>query len=288
MSSTSDISRWDLAAVGLIVALLYGMAAPLFPETPPADPVLEALKNADIERGPHLYGLSPLDISQLASIADEHDRSVGIASFPGRESLRGPVLTRANALQSWLSKTTAEQASLQEVGGGWRRVEWDETDATSPLTTPSLSEAQIRVREQGNDTTESCTRVGLERFQCDRPEWAFTGRHRAKVAGEFQSCIWSHPLEGRTTVIDYGRVSPAPDDEVYVLQTALDDRVLDGPGAVDVDVRVGDRTISHRNPSDKGWHRLELPAFDEPTRLTLEISAETVGRRHFCYRFSTS
>lgn len=275
-----------MAVALLMGTLLCGGSVGCTGDEVPSTPIREVL---DEEEGRlrHLYGVTPVDVARLADVARDLEPSIAVASFPGRASLNGPLLTRTDTFERWLPASVAQEASTESIGGGWYRIRWtDSGEGPTPSSeAPQLSEARIHTRR--GDATSTCRRVSLARFQCDQPSWAFTGRHRARVGGREQTCIWSHPLDGRTTVVDYGAVAPPPEGRAYVLETALDDRVLDASGAVDVDIRVGERTIAHRQPAEKGWRRLELPEFDTPTRLILEISAEQVGRRHFCYRFAT-
>jgi hypothetical protein len=230
-----------------------------------------------------VYGLTPVDLGLTAdALATRASRQGGeylVAGFPGLDQLDGPVLTRLSAPRSRLTEATAEKLDSMSTGN-WTRL-FPGDDASGP-TGPSLTAARVSLETDGE--SRPCPRVGPARFACRKPGWAHVHRTDVRVRGNETSCIWSHPIENATTIIDFGRVAPTEDGRR--IETALDDRVAGEPGDVDVEITWGDRTIDHRHRSEKGWQRVSLPEADEPQRLTVAISAERVGRRHFCFRFT--
>ena len=283
--SDSSTYRWKTVVVAALWLAIVGLgvaewtmpeAARL--ETPLPDPSGEA------QSVRNLYGWTAVDVGliagALAARTDEHRYIV--AGYPGPERLNGPLLTRTTASQRNLAGTAADTLEARDVGAGWQQL----TIAEQPdrPRTPLLSAAEVSVERDGE--RRLCPRLALERFACAPPGWSHVRRIDLTVGGRDVSCIWSHPLEDRTIVLDFGRIEARPDAGPYRLRTALDDKVAEEPGraAVDVDIRLGDRTIDHRHRPKKGWQTSPPIAVEGAAPLTVTVSADEVGRRHFCFQ----
>lgn len=235
-----------------------------------------------------VYGLTALDVSTLARALGERDFESTVAARPAPQVLDGPLLTVAEEPLEWLPRDFRGSAQIEALQADWKRLTFPNTN---PPAGPSLRQARVYIEREAGEgdqperSRRACVHTELERFQCDVPGWAYTGTTEAKINGSDQRCIWSHPLEGRTTVVDYGRVAPL-DEGSLTLRSALDDRAVGDGGPVDVTVRWGDVRTRHVHPDRKGWRttRVKPPKDEKAARLVLSIHAENVGRRHFCYR----
>lgn len=243
------------------------------------------LEEAERDRGLQFaYGLTPVDLGRIADAALERDAPYIVAGYPGtspnyEELPDGPVLTRSpNAESAWPGGEGSRRA-LQDLDGPWRELVVS-APRGEPKRRPTLAAAQVRVRSDGD--LEPCPRYGVHRFRCATAKWAEVRWRKLQIGGSKQRCIWTHPLSARTVVFDFGTVDPAS-SRGYRLRTGLRDSIAGGGADVDVKVVRGGETVSHAHTPGKGWQELQLPAVDEPAPLSIEISSENVGQRHFCF-----
>lgn len=235
-----------------------------------------------------VYGLTPGDLGRLVDAATSDAYEGLVALHPGADRLDGPMLTRADTPRDLLPRSERKEAEIRPLDGRWRQIVFPDRNDSTRL--PKLRRARVFVRgdQDGNNSPKKCPRIGLSRFSCAPPGWADVRYRQVSVGGSEESCIWVHPLENRTIGIDYGRLAPETLSSLE-LQTALADKVVGEPGAVRVELTVGDTTRSFDHPPDKrGWRTESLPEPDEPARLEVAISADRVGRRHFCFRLDAS
>lgn len=238
------------------------------------------------ESARNAYGLTPIDVALLAEAASgqagKTDTSFVVAGFPGVRRLDGPLLTLHPRPKELLSRGERKSVVVASASSQWASLDFDgKTNATAK---PGLSRAEVYVADKKKENGEKriCPRTSLETFACGNPGWSHVQYRKVKISGNKQLCIWVHPLEGREIIVDFGQVPPRKAGGRYSLRTALDDRVVAQKGDVDVTVEYGD-SIEHRHRSKRGWQQTELPTPEKPTRLVVRISAERVGRRHFCF-----
>lgn len=285
MSDERPTTTRSVTALAMLLGLAILSAAELFaPASAGTDAPTDEVPDPASDQLQPVYGLTAVDLGLLADglrsrLAETDGGSYLVAAYPGLDHRDGPLLTRLNAPESRLPDGTAEKLDSIRVGG-WTRL--FAGDDTSEPAGPTLTTARVSVEIDGE--TRTCPRVGPSRFACRQPGWAHVHRTDVRVRGNETPCIWSHPIENATTVIDFGRVSPT--DGGRRIETALDDNVAGEPGDVDVEITWGDQTLDHRHRSEKGWQRVSLPEADQPRPLTVAVSAERVGRRHFCFRFA--
>lgn len=265
-----------------VLLLALGVAEWAVPTGGGADvPVPEPSDSGHTVR--NLYGLTPVDVAFVADAlatqtdGDDAPRYV-VAGYPGPERLNGPLLSRSTASRQ-MARERAEQLEGRTIGSGWRQLTVVGRDKRHRR--PLLSGASVYVESDGNRRV--CPRVQLERFACAPPGWSHVRAKTVQVGGSDASCIWSHPLEDKRIVVDFGPVDPRSKGEPYEVRTALDDGVAGEPGGVDVDIRVGERQIDHRHRAQKGWQTAPPLKLDGAEAFSVAISADRVGRRHFCF-----
>lgn len=269
-------------AVGAALVFLAGAeVASTATGEPSADGNLLRASDEGATEARTVYGLTAADLGGLVDAAADDDFEGLVALHPGAGELDAPLLTRAEAPRTLLASAERETANLRDTSGAWRQVVFPDRDPSDRV--PKLRRAEVTVADE--DGADRCPRIGLDRFSCAPPSWADVRYRELSVGGSDERCIWVHPLENRTIRVDYGRLSPDLLADLE-LRTALADKVVGEPGAVRVELSVGDETESSDHPPDqKGWRTRELPGPDSPSRLAVAISAERVGRRHFCFRF---
>lgn len=251
-------------------------------------PIGDSLPAAEAEETPsrsiyNLHGLTASDLGLLAASSSRAEGSIVVAGFPGRRDLAGPLLTRAAAPNQLLGDEAPPDTMVASLGGGWRQIHLE--GANPEGRRPVLSTAEVSIIDRETKERRPCPRIGLQKFTCDAPGWAGVEYRRPKVGGDRERCIWAHPLKGRTIAVDFGPIAP-PDRGPYRLRTGLRDRIASGGGPVDVDVRFGSEELEFQHKSEKGWRVRDLPEIDEPAPLRVEVSADRVGQRHFCFRIS--
>lgn len=157
--------------------------------------------------------------------------------------------------------------------GPWYIYEPPATDRSLP---PRIDLAEVRVEGK---SSRRCKRSG-KRHKCGEAGWQYVGPTRVRVQGREQACIWTHPIANSTIVIHQKSVLGGP----FEVEFALADRAVGNAAPVDVLVKYGAQEYQHEHPDRRGFTKLSLPEVNEPTALEMRISAENVGRRHFCYR----
>lgn len=278
----TGLARWTWAVflIGLI-GLGAGQCALGAAATGSDEPPKEALPPADdSERLGLAYGLTPIDLAGIADTLADREGAFVAAGYPGKSAPLGTVLTRSPHAGRILSKhgNGGSRTALQPVSGPWRRL--TRSGPTSYDGSLDLARARVWTRRDGEK--RPCPRTGLERFRCDNPNWSRVEWRDIKIGGSKKRCIWSHPIRGRHIVIDFGTVAPV--EAGYRIETAIADHVANKPAPVTVTLERNGRekTISHGK--GKGWQRADVPEPTRPGRLTVDVYAEKVGQRHFCFR----
>ena len=232
----------------------------------------------------NLYGWTPVDVGLIADALASRSgqRRYVVAGYAGPSRLNGPLLTRRSSRQRGLAGDASVPLESRDVGGGWHQLTIENRDDRPRK--PLLSAAEVSVESEGE--RRLCPRLALERFACAPPGWSHVRRIDLSVGGREVSCIWSHPLEDRRIVIEFGRIEPRTDGKSYRLRTALADEVADEPdrAGVDVDIQIGDRRIAHGHRPEKGWQTSPPISAENGEHLTVTVAAEDVGRRHFCFQ----
>lgn len=251
-------------------------------------PIGESLASAEGVEDParsihNLHGLTASDLGLLAASGRRTERRLVVAGFPGRRELAGPLLTRADSPKRILGDEAPPETMMASLGGGWRQIHLE--GSTPEGRIPRLSTAEVSIIDRETGEQRQCPRIGLQKFTCDDPGWAGVEYRRPKIGGDRERCIWAHPLKGRTIAVDFGPIAPLKNGP-YRLRTGLRDRIASGGGPVDVAVRFGSEEIDFQHKSEKGWRVRELPEIEEPTPLRIEVSADRVGQRHFCFRIT--
>ncbi|MFB6375897.1 MAG: hypothetical protein ABEN55_22905, partial [Bradymonadaceae bacterium] len=228
--------------IGLVVGLVV-VAIGLAECAVPAGPSGSApLPETSEDGGPavrNLYGLTPVDVALIAD--GLIDRTAGgirsryvVAGYPGPTRLNGPLLTRSTASRQ-MARKGVDRLAGRSIGEGWRQLTVEDRD--DPKRKPTLAGARVSVESEGK--SRRCPRPQLERFACAPPGWAHVRYKQVKIAGTKRTCIWTHPLENKRIVVDFGPIDARSRGRSYRFRTALDDSVADERGAVEVDIRVG-------------------------------------------------
>ena len=158
---------------------------------------------------------------------------------------------------------------------------WAPPDA---MRTPAFATARVDVESQDGQV-RTCHREADGARQCGDAGWTRVRPREITIDGDASRCIWAHPLDGETLRIHYPEATPIDTDgRRLIVETGLRDEVVDNNMDVDVRIRAGDRTTTHRHRDRRGWQSVDVPAVDGTIPLTIEITADDVGRRHFCYR----
>lgn len=279
---------WGTLAVVLLVAAtaeVVGRMATAAPGAPAS--LTDQLSKGEPDSTPrNVYGLTASDVSLLAAAVDQSGGRAVVAGYPGRSRLNGPLLTRLDEPTTRLPRGERPHVVVKSVGGGWSQLSFPKAQGAGRR--PTLAGAEVTVEPTGDADGErrACTRLSLEQFRCADHGWATVEWRSVTIQGNGARCIWVHPLEKRRIVVDFGRVSPVDGDGRYTVEAALADHVATERGEVDLTIGLGDRTITHTHPNQKGWTRKKLPNLTNPERLTVGVSAERVGRRHFCFRLT--
>ncbi len=153
------------------------------------------------------------------------------------------------------------------------------SDAFAALLDP-LDPMAARVTVTDADGERACARRE-DRHQCGPKGWQYVGSKTMKVAGKREACVWAHPLGGTMTQVTYPSVRSTKREPLEV-RFGLADRVSRKGGPVDVEVVFSGKTTSHTHTPHRGWSRVALGEGSGP--LSIRISAEKVGQRHFCFR----
>ncbi|MFB6263222.1 MAG: hypothetical protein ABEL76_06290 [Bradymonadaceae bacterium] len=288
MSRIGDSLRRPTAVVWILALAVPVCVADLC--RPVANPAAGAPVDSELDESTArvLHGAAPPDVAWLAQAVRRADRELAVGLRPASDRADGPVWTRSDGPRRRFAAKSEGRVRLEE-GRGWWALALDER--VSGGSSPRMAGAEVSVqRSSGNgeptgDPT-ACPRVGPATFQCGEPSWAYVGPSSIQVDGTQTDCVWAHPLDGRTIFVDFGRIRPASDGR-YVLRTALDDRSIGDGGPVETKVRIGGKTETHVHPDRSGWTSTRLPDADRSRRLTLAISAERTGRRHFCFQLES-
>ncbi len=150
------------------------------------------------------------------------------------------------------------------------------TDA--PILAPDLDDASVRLE---GATERRCKHSG-EKHICGSAGWQVVEPTTRTIAGRSQDCIWAHPIANSRLIIEYPAVAGGP----WRVQFGLVDAAVGTGTPVKTRVQWAGETFEHTHPDRRGFTSLNLPAHEEIGPLTLEIWAENVGRRHFCYRIA--
>jgi len=270
---------WMVA--GLLVAA-SGLGEWLVPhgaERPAPLPSMEGDGETSVR---NVYGLTPVDLALVADWlterADGETRYV-VAGYPGPRRLNGPLLTRSTADRQMARDRGDSRLVGRPIEGGWRQLTVEDRD--DRRRRPMLSGARVDTEVDGE--RRPCPRLQLERFACAPPGWSHVRRRGVSIGGDKSSCIWSHPIEETRIVVDFGPVEARSNGRSYRVRTGLADGIADEPGAVEVDIRVGNRRLDHRHRPERGWQRTQPLEIEGAAPLTVAVSAERVGRRHFCF-----
>ena len=141
-----------------------------------------------------------------------------------------------------------------------------------------IARARVSVTDAAGE--RACVLRG-GRHSCGAKGWQYVGDKEMKIAGKRERCVWAHPIAGATTSIHYPSVVSS-EGAPRAIAFGLADKVSRKGGPVDVDVTFGGETTRHVHPARRGWTRFSLGEGSGP--LTLAISAEKTGQRHFCFR----
>ncbi|WP_146618277.1 hypothetical protein [Lujinxingia litoralis] len=179
-------------------------------------------------------------------------------------------------------RTRFERAEMTPLHASNDWILWEPTEL---LPLPLFGLASVHTLA-ADGQKETCPRDDAGFALCGDARWMRPGPMEVEVGGRSSECIWAHPLPGRTLRITYPQVQARDErGRMLTLLTGLRDSSVGGGVPVDVSVQIGDQTLTHTHRDKRGWQALELPGVEAPSELTLEISSDNPGRRHFCYQF---
>jgi hypothetical protein len=243
--------------------------------------LIKTLESLDLTT---IYGLNAADVARAQSILGQSHPHLMVMPYPGGDVPVTPILTRSSYLRRWLPPKHLEGFEVMTVAGGWYLL--SHSGARLEHVVPHIASARVELRDRNGRVT-ACEPYRNGRFQCGPAGWMHVGPRTQQIDGADEACIWAHPIEGKTTVITYPptRVELADGTRLHVDMGILDRSIGSGAG-VDVRVIHGEREVTHRHPDRRGWTTVAIEPGDESHPLTIEVWAERVGRRHFCYRLS--
>lgn len=214
---------------------------------------------------------APIELDRFDRVFLVHHTAAGNTRSPAP---RSALLNRGRAI--WTAGDEGWSAELFQMERPARAV----GDLMAELPA-----ASVRI-EWDDGRVEPCPWDG-SRHQCPSAEWLYVGPISESFAGQTQRCVWSHPVDGGTLVVEFPRVRGATDIDGWYGLTDYAVSIHDGARA-SITLRAGDARRgfhAHRRPGriPLGW---ELPAnWDGPLRI--EITAIRAGVRHLCWNLQT-
>lgn len=209
---------------------------------------------------------SPIELDRFDRVfLVHHADDGGRAPAPRAALLRGGRLIWEHADGPWTIELFQMDAAAHAV---------DDLVARLPSASVSIVWDDGRV--------EPCPWDG-SRHQCPFAEWVYVGPIGESFAGQPHRCVWTHPVDGGTVVVEFPRIAGATHIDGWYGLTDYAASIPDGRRAT-ISLRAGSevrRFHAHRRPGriPLSW---ALPAgYDGPLRL--EFTAENAGVRHLCW-----
>lgn len=239
---------------------------PAFP--PPSDELVDAI---DTTESPVVFADDPVSLAVLEERQSDLDATIRPLTF---WPARAPLVT-FGATPGY--DDHYEMAFDDSVWTLWLPANVEPS--------PVFETAVVEV-EGADGTRRTCPRQADGAHQCGDAGWTRIRSRTLTIDGQRERCIWAHPIQDHTLRIRFADV-PTLDEasERLHLETALSDAAVGTGVAVDFEVHVDDRSVSHRHADRRGWQSVLLPAIAEPSELVVEVAADEVGRRHACFRF---
>ena len=222
---------------------------------------------------PVIFALDPVSLAALEKRRHDLQPSIlPLTTWPPE----GPVLA-FDASQPRLVAASMERRLDKGIWTLWI------PRGFAPLPFFGLATVEL---EGADGKIEICTPDVQGGHQCGDAGWTRMRRRDVTIDGESQTCIWAHPIAEKTLrfrfpdVTHHGRNG----DELWI-DTALRDSSVGTRANVDMTIRLGEDSVTHRHRDRRGWQHVKVPRSLESQELVIEISADEPGRRHFCYRF---
>ncbi len=121
------------------------------------------------------------------------------------------------------------------------------------------------------------------RHQCAFAEWVYVGPISESFAGQPHRCIWTHPVDGGTVVVEFPRVTGATHIDGWYALTDYAVSIPNG-GRATITLRAGsdDRRFHAQRRPGRVPLTWALPA-DHDGPLRMEFTADRAGVRHLCW-----
>lgn len=239
----------------------------------------------------HALGDEQMPLADVARAdATAHSRAIEV----------GILGTRSEELGGWrvISEKQSDKFLLRVLENPTpARVQFDFIDGARPerasvfevregqrLSCPFTESARVSNGGLGGNPT-----FPARRFDCPSGEWFFVGQTVIDDQ-EFRPrrCLWAHPTPGGPLVLRYSQV---PLGEVVRGYGGLPWLLFrDGiAGTVEVEVRVGDRSIGVHTQRSAAWTPFSFAtgAAGSKADVEFEIRSENVADKHFCFQADT-
>lgn len=161
-------------------------------------------------------------------------------------------------------------------------------DAETNEWSSRLAEADVWVETADGQRIECAYRASAARHVCPGlPSWMYVGPQRVRVAGNDETCIWTHPISGGRVVT---RFSGVPLPKAWELSGALSDQAagLATGATVTLALRVAAHDVLRlERQHDKGFATARArPRAAAPESADVEVIVSTSDdrMRHFCWR----
>ena len=205
----------------------------------------------------------------------------------------GPVITgRVFVLKDKqappLSKRVAQMTSIEPV----QLVDEIEIHSLKSTLTESalnfvstLPLAKVEVLKENGAAIQCKWQNTKRRFTCPgMPNWVYVGPHRMKSGKTQKDCIWSHPAKNATLKIAFP--NPPPNSQIRFEHALSTNAIRSDNRSPVIATLFADETkmkrLSRGNQSGFASTTFDLPK--KPIQnLTLEITAQKDGARHYCF-----
>jgi hypothetical protein len=201
-----------------------------------------------------------------------------------REELVWHAAGRVAPAPDWLERPASNYVAISHEPGGLPPG-GDASSENGPWAarrfgTPPAWDWQTALGSAEIDAGEACRPYRFGRSRCGPGSWEWVGPTKITVQKQAATCLWMHPLQGRTLRVRFPKVPAGRLIGKYAFSDVAAE--TKNGGAVELAVRVGPREALRRSVKNrKGWapFRLQVTEGDD---VTLEVRASKPGRRHFC------